>query len=222
MAVTPLNHPCLPRDALCELLKEAVQSPLVTVVAGTGYGKTQTVYSFLQGYDATSVWVQLSSLDNIGETFWGKFAKAASIHNRGLAARLAAIGFPTSERQFEQLWAILREGMPAGRRLIIVFDDFQLIYDPLVLQFVERLAGFDVLPTSVIIISREEPRINIVGLLAKGIISQISETDLRFRREEMSQYFETLGIQLTPQALAALYDETDGWAFAIYLLGLSL
>jgi LuxR family maltose regulon positive regulatory protein len=222
MTVTPLHHPSLPRAALCELLKSAVQSPLVTLVAGTGYGKTQAVYSFLQGYSATSVWLQLSSLDDMGETFWDRFIKAASAHNKGLAAKLASIGFPESERQFEQFWAVLKEELPPNRKCIVVLDNFHLIHDHLILRFVERLATLCVPEISVVLISREEPALNIIALLAKGMVFQINEENLRFTKEEMFQYFKRLDITLTPQAVTALYDETGGWIFAIYLLGLSL
>jgi LuxR family maltose regulon positive regulatory protein len=222
MAVTSLHHPCLPRAALSELLKEAVQSPLVTLVAGTGYGKTQAVYSFLQEYSATSVWLQLSSLDDIDEAFWERFIRAISLHDKTFVGKLNSIGFPKSERQFEQFWAVLKKGIPPNRKCLFVFDDFHFIRDPQVLRFVEKLATLCIPSISVVLISREEPKLNIIGLLAKGMVFQINEVDLRFSKEEMFQYFKTLNITLPPQDATALYDETDGWVFAIYLLSLSL
>jgi LuxR family maltose regulon positive regulatory protein len=222
MAVTPLNHPYLPREALCALLNEAVRSPLVTLVAGAGYGKTHAVYSFLQGYGAVDVWLQLSALDNMGETFWDKFVKAVAVHDRAAAARLTAIGFPESERQFEQLSAVLVGGAVPGRRYIFVFDDFHFVRDRLVLRFVEWLAAPGIPDASVVLISREEPGINVIGMLAKRRVFQIGEEELRFGKEEMLEYFGMLGVSVTPQVAATLYDETGGWVFAIYLLGLSL
>jgi LuxR family maltose regulon positive regulatory protein len=222
MLTAPLHHPYLLRTALCELLEEAVQSPLVTLVAGAGYGKTQAVHSFLQGYDAVNVWLQLSSIDNMGEMFWDKFIKAVSVHNRALTSKLASIGFPESERQFEQFWTVLKGEMFPNCKHLFVFDDFHLIRNRPVLRFVEKLSTLCAPNISVVLISREEPQINIIGLLAKGMVFPINEVDLRFKKEEMFQYFKTLGITLTPQAMTAMYEETDGWVFAIYLLGLSL
>ncbi|MDR1131754.1 MAG: LuxR C-terminal-related transcriptional regulator [Oscillospiraceae bacterium] len=218
----PRHHPSLLRTDICRLLDEAVQSPLVTVVAGAGYGKTQAVSAFLQGYGAADIWLQLSFLDNMGESFWDKFIKAISVRNKAFASKLVPIGFPESERQFEQFLAVLRGELSPNRKHIFVFDDFHLIQNRLVLRFVERLSALCLPNVSVVLLSRMEPRINIISQLAKGLVFQINETDLRFKKEEMFRYFKLLGITLEPQAATDMYDETDGWVFAICLLGLSL
>jgi LuxR family maltose regulon positive regulatory protein len=217
-AVTPAAHPYLLRSRLCDLLEQAAQCPLVTVVAGAGYGKTQAVYSFLKGYDGDKAWLQLSGLDNMGVQFWEKFIRAAAANNRGLAARLMSIGFPASDRQFEQCLAVLLQEMPANRKLLLVFDDFHLISDKLVLQFVEKLSFLNSPHLSVLLISRTEPDINIIGLLAKGMVFQINETELRFTKEEMLCYLNMLGITLNSQAATRAYAATGGWIFAIHLL----
>jgi LuxR family maltose regulon positive regulatory protein len=216
------HHPYLLRRDVCSLLEKAVQNPLVTLVAGAGYGKTQAVYSFLQEYHAVKTWLQLSASDNMAETFWDKFIKAVSIHSKALASKLLPIGFPESERQFEQFLAVLDKEIPTNKKHIFVFDDFHWICDELVLQFAEKLSSLHLPHICVILISRTEPEINTISLLAKGLVFQINEADLRFRQDEMLEYFKMLGIKLAPQAATDMYAVTDGWAFSIHLLGLSL
>jgi LuxR family maltose regulon positive regulatory protein len=218
----PRHQPYLPRPRLSALLEDAVRRPLVTLVAGAGCGKTQAVYAFLQEHSAAKIWLQLSAFDNMGETFWDKFIKAASMLSEALALKLAPIGFPESERQLEQLWAVLKKEQPPGRRYVFVFDDFHLIRDDPVPRFVERLAALCAPDVSVMLLSRTEPQVNLMGLLAKGQVFQVDEEDLRFKKEEIFQYFKMMGISLTPQAAADMYEKTDGWVFAIQLLGLSL
>ncbi|MDR2780298.1 MAG: hypothetical protein LBB28_04155, partial [Synergistaceae bacterium] len=48
------------RPRINEILSNAIQKPLVIVSAGAGYGKTLAVYSFLESYDAPTMWFQLS------------------------------------------------------------------------------------------------------------------------------------------------------------------
>ncbi|MDR0386975.1 MAG: hypothetical protein LBH57_02955, partial [Treponema sp.] len=46
----PRNQVYLERPQIERLLERAVESPVVAVVAGTGYGKTHEVYAFLRKY----------------------------------------------------------------------------------------------------------------------------------------------------------------------------
>ncbi|MDR2770705.1 MAG: LuxR C-terminal-related transcriptional regulator, partial [Clostridiales Family XIII bacterium] len=73
-----------------------------------------------------------------------------------------------------------------------------------------------------ILISRAEPEINTVSLLSKGLVVNISEEDLRFTEEETAQYFKLLGLDLPPQSVSNIYGDTNGWAFAMNLIGISL
>ncbi|MDR1836949.1 MAG: hypothetical protein LBQ89_04740, partial [Treponema sp.] len=58
------------RSRLIQLFMDAMKYPLIMVCAGTGYGKTSAVHDFVQEYQATTVWVQLSERDNVGGRFW--------------------------------------------------------------------------------------------------------------------------------------------------------
>ncbi|MDR2136245.1 MAG: hypothetical protein LBO76_06475, partial [Treponema sp.] len=60
----------LERPRLNKILARAMQNPVVTVVAGQGYGKSSSVYSFLQNSDIVALWIQLTIRDNISRHFW--------------------------------------------------------------------------------------------------------------------------------------------------------
>ncbi|MDR3335786.1 MAG: helix-turn-helix transcriptional regulator, partial [Treponema sp.] len=108
------NQVYLERPQIDRLLEKAVESPLVTVVAGAGYGKTHSVYSFLRNkHDALTTWMQFSERDNIGERFWENFIAALGVVSSEAAARLAEIRFPETERQFERYLAVpIEENIP--------------------------------------------------------------------------------------------------------------
>jgi LuxR family maltose regulon positive regulatory protein len=59
-------------------------------------------------------------------------------------------------------------------------------------------------------------------MVSKGLLNRITEEDLRFSQEEMVSYFGLLNLSVSPRTAASIYRDTEGWAFAIHLAGLSL
>jgi LuxR family maltose regulon positive regulatory protein len=220
--LSPGNQIYLERPQIDHLLEKAVQNPVVIVCAGAGYGKTHSVYSFVRRYDAAVCWIQFSERDNIVEWFWETFIAGVTVINKKAAVKLAKIDFPETDRQFEHYVAIPRMETPSTGRCIFVYDDFHLIHNEAVLQFMERSITSPFPTITSVLISRTEPAINLVKLQSKGLLGRITEKDLRFSREEMVEYFRLQNIRPSPQAISSIYHDTEGWAFAIHLAGLSL
>jgi LuxR family maltose regulon positive regulatory protein len=113
------------------------------------------------------------------------------------------------------------ESPPRGR-CIFIYDDFHLIRNKAILRFIERSVTSSFPTITSILISRTEPDVNLIKLLSKGLLGRITEEDLRFSREEMIEYFRIQQIQLLSQTASSIYQDTEGWAFAIHLAALSL
>jgi LuxR family maltose regulon positive regulatory protein len=220
--IAPGNQIYLERPQIDRLLERAIQKPVVVVCAGAGYGKTQAVYSFVHEYPALTGWIQLSERDNIGERFWENFITGISGGNKKAAERLAVVSFPETEREFERYLSIPQEETRTDVKYIIVYDDFHLLHDKAVLRFLERSINYPFPSITSVLISRTEPAINLEKLQAQGLVGRITEDDLRFSREEMTAYFRIQNINPPPQAISSIYHDTEGWAFAIHLAGLSL
>jgi LuxR family maltose regulon positive regulatory protein len=218
----PGNQIYLERSRIDVLLEKAIQNPLTMIVAGAGYGKTHAVYSFVRKYQAQISWMQFSEQDNIAEHFWENFVAGVALSNPKVASRLAKINFPETERQLERYMAIPLDEIDPAARAILVYDDFHLIQNPAVLRFMERSFSSPFPHITSVIISRSEPPINTMRFLSKGLLGRVTEKDLRFSREEMTEYFDIQNIRLLPQTLSSIYHDTEGWAFAIHLVGLSL
>jgi LuxR family maltose regulon positive regulatory protein len=215
-------HLYLERPQILRLLDQAAQRPLVLVVAGAGYGKTYSVYSFLRQYRGIATWMQLSERDNNEWRFWENFVQAIAFIDKGSAHRLSEIGFPGTNRQFDRYLMIPRKDVLPHKKYIFVYDDLHLIRKETVLRFLERSVTSSFSNITSILISRNEPPINTLGVFSKGLLAKITEDDLRFSREEMEAYLRQQDIQLPPEEAASLYHDTEGWAFAIYLAGRSL
>jgi LuxR family maltose regulon positive regulatory protein len=204
------------------LLEEALKKRVVVICAGAGYGKTSAAYFFIRRLKILTSWIQLSERDNNGDRFWENFTLTLSPVSRKIAAKMAKIGFPATEREFDQYKALAQEEPRSEVRHIIVYDDFHLISDPLLLRFMERFINSTPPTTCSVLISRTETPLNLMNLESKGLLARITEEDLRFTYDEMFSYFQLLNINPSPQTLASIYHDTEGWAFAIHLAGLSL
>ncbi|MDR1287620.1 MAG: LuxR C-terminal-related transcriptional regulator [Treponema sp.] len=222
MPIASGNQIYLERPRVNRLLEKAVQNPVVIVNAGAGYGKTQAVYSFVRNYGARICWMQMSERDNIGKRFWESFIAGISVGNKEAAARLANVDFPETERKLNQYMVIPREETRTDVKYIFVYDDFHLVHDKAVLRFLERSITTPFPSITSILISRTEPPIDLSKLSSGGLVGRITEDELRFGREEMVEYFRIQNIQPPPQTVSSIYYDTEGWAFAIHLAGLSL
>ncbi|MDR1375185.1 MAG: helix-turn-helix transcriptional regulator, partial [Treponema sp.] len=222
MPPAPENRIYLERPQINCLLEQAVRNPVVIVCAGAGYGKTHTVYSFVRKFRALTGWIQLSERDNIGERFWENFISGITLGNPKAAAKLMKLPFPETEREFDRYLTIPKTHTGPDERYIFVYDDFHLLHNKAVLRFMERNITSPFPTITSILISRTEPDINLVKLFSKGLLGRITEEDLRFSREEMAEYFRIQNIRPSPQAGSSIYHDTEGWAFAIHLAGLSL
>lgn len=67
------EHIILRRPDLFAKLATCIELPLTCVVAGAGYGKTQTVLSFLSENNIDHIWQSLTELDNNVTRYWENF-----------------------------------------------------------------------------------------------------------------------------------------------------
>lgn len=212
----------LPRPRVDILLHGALAQPLTTVIAGPGYGKTHAVLSALEGLQCKFAWMQVSEMDNNVAIVWRHLVSTMATHHSDLAMRLNAMGFPDSAAAMYQLLQLLQRTLPKDRRFVLVLDDFHMIQDEAILLFFEKLITAALPYLSFVLIGREKPRLPLAGMLARGRLARVTEEDLRFTPDEMAAYYQMQGIALDAATRSKLYIYTEGWIFAIYLIGLSL
>lgn len=222
LAVIPDTQKYLNRPNLDALLKESIQKPLVTVIAGAGYGKTQAVSALFKNYEADIIWLQISTGDNVVSKVWEHFISSIPVQYKVLAEKLRFLEFPNTVVDFHKFLSLLVKEMKPNKKLVVIFDDFHLIREATILQFIEKIVLECITGLTVILISRKEPSFNAGGLLSKGLLFRITEENLRFKKHEMVAYFHMQDILLSEQAQSYIYEESKGWGIAIGLLGLSL
>jgi len=185
----------LERPRLYKLLKSATDYPLVILCAGSGYGKTQAVYSFLKEYDAIKHWLQISERDNIATRFWENFTCIASLFSPKTGTRLAGIGFPETDEAFAEYDETRHEVAAQPGKYIMVLDDFHLLHNPGVIRFFERMVNTSPPNMTMILISRTMPEINLIGMIMREQVFTIEEDTLCFTENEIAEYFNRLKLR---------------------------
>ncbi len=212
----------LERPQIDQLLQKATEKPLVTVVAGAGFGKTNAVSAYIKNFVEEPVWLKLVATDNLILRFWEHLVYALSLHKAEFSLEFSIIGFPETDVLFNAvLQGIVNEIEKKGE-MLIVLDDFYQIHEPSILRFVEKLVDANIQGLTLILISRTDPAINTAGLISKNLLTQITQDDLCFQKEEITKYFAMRNIAFSEKALEELCRVSDGWIFAIYLIGLTL
>ncbi|GHV88423.1 hypothetical protein AGMMS50267_07830 [Spirochaetia bacterium] len=208
----------LKRPQVDMLLERAMKNSLVTVVAGEGYGKTNAVYSYLRQTGTVTIWIQLSERDNLGLRFLENITRRLAAYNPRVSAALADMGFPDTVRHFDRFHSTIEGALQPGKKYVIVFDDFHLIHARPVLRFIEWAIAVPLFNCSLVLISRNEPAINTVSLLSKGLMTRITAEDLRFSQQEIGAYFKLRNISISTEELSRIYHDTEGWAVAVNLI----
>jgi len=201
------------------LLEEAMEYPLVVVCAGSGYGKTRAVSSFLENFDAHKLWMQITEQDNCETRYWENYAGVVSQIWPEVTPRILEIGFPDTDEAFAKFTAMVDEGAGSAKKQIMVFDEYHLLNNPNVVQVTERVVSMLTSSTTMILITRVMPEVNMIKMLMDKRAFIIKESDLNFTQDEIQEYFKQLSISVTRRDIQEVYDDTKGWAFAIDLIG---
>jgi len=217
----PVTEHFLARPDVDNILRKAFNKPLTTVIAGAGYGKTQAVISALSAMDCNCAWLQLSPLDNHPSRFWTRTAEAFKPQSSGICESMLSLGYPESIAPFNQFLRLIAKHLTQEKPFIFVLDDFHIIQNKTILNFLELFISARVSNFSIVLISRKKPDISLAGMLSKGLLARITEDDLRFSRDEISEYLLMRGVELADSVVSDIYSYTDGWIFAIYLVGLT-
>ncbi len=206
----------LHRPGLERKYEEALSHRFITVTAGAGYGKTQSTARFLEHADVKSIWLNLCELDNLLSRFWEVFSFAVFQKHEELGRRLLEAEFPESDSQFEYFIKLLAEA--AGRRrLIFVFDDFHVIYEPKIFHFVLAMQEAPLDNFGMILISRNS-RVFPEEYVSQVQPFKITQADLKLSREECVQLLFQNEQILDLNAAEALYEITAGWPFMIGMI----
>lgn len=212
----PIKEGMFSRRRLSSLLADAVESTAVTLIAGPGYGKTQALAQFAQGYSGRVVWLHVTGLCNHVNIFWERFIQALCYELPQLASELKGMRFPENEEEYDAFLKLFSESAENGGRVLFVVDDYDAIENESVKLFFKTLLNVDIENVCMIAVSGKRTPINSISMGGNGNLLDINQTELSFTRQEISDYLTSCGYSVDRKLLDRLYEETDGWPFAVH------
>jgi LuxR family maltose regulon positive regulatory protein len=111
----------------------------------------------------------------------------------------------------------------SGLSFVLILDDYHLIRAQPIHTAVSFL--LDHLPGNMhlVISSRGDPPLPIARLRGRAQMGELRQTDLRFTPKEVSEFLNrTMGLQLSPDDVAALAARTEGWITALQMAAVSM
>lgn len=202
-------------DRMRETLRPIASCALTAVVAPMGYGKTTAVRWFLaEQAKAGAVVLQASIYSDNRSIFWKSVQKAFAA--AGLTV-LEGYDCPADASGAALLLEDLCAALGGKTPYYLFLDDFHLLGDERVAQFLCRLAYC--LPENVhlIVVSRNRflPGEQVVRLGRR--LHRIEADGLRLNREELLAYTRRCGVEITAAQTESLLRSCEGWFSAVYL-----
>ncbi len=229
VVATKLNLPQtrpdrLGRPRLIERLNAGIARELVLVCTPAGFGKTTLVADWAAGARRPVAWLSLDPEDNDRVRFWRHVVVALDRAGGGHAEHLLPFLSPPSVISSQGVViALVNELEAASGELTLVLDDYHVIESLSIHDDMAFLLSHLPPRLHVVITSRSDPPLPLARLRAGGQLAELRASDLRFTPEESSALLrEVWGLDLTPEAVAALESRTEGWAVGLQLAALSL
>jgi len=216
------------RERLLSRLEEGEESgprKLILVSAPAGYGKTTLLGDWLSGRRGSVAWLSLDEADNDPARFLAYLVAALrTVEERIGESALGMLQNAYPVPSEEVLTLIINDiNNNAGRRLFLVLDDYHAISSESVNAAVAFLLRRLPDNLSVIVATREEPKLPVARLRAKGELTELRTGDLRFTASEAEAYLAAAtNLRLSPDDVATLEARTEGWIAGLQLAALSL
>ncbi|MCB0171637.1 MAG: hypothetical protein KDJ97_13885 [Anaerolineae bacterium] len=228
----PTRPDLIIRPQLLEWLQTGISRRLTLVSAPAGFGKTTLISSWLDTLEQSKAspaiaWVSLDEGDNAPVRFWTY--TLAALHTVqpevGQTAQELLNGseLPSFEIILTALLNDIQARLPTIQRIILIFDDYHIIEDQTIHEWVTFLLEHLPPQLHLVIISRSDPPLPIARLRARNQLTELRTDDLRFTPAEAAAFLnQAMGLQLSAENISALEARTEGWIAGLQLAALSL
>ena len=212
----PVYPKMLRRPRLYPLIQDGLSCPLLLVLAGPGYGKTQALSDCLMNHDAPISWLRLNHLDNLPNYFWDHMLRALRQEFPLVAEQLQSMAFPDSLYTFHAFLNVLQKHIVGPKQAVWVFDDYASITDERICQFFEMLAEAALDNLRLVLISNDLSHNQSTAAIAQNHTCILAK-DLCFTSQEIAQLYHMYDISLSAEELFQVQSYTEGWPLSLHL-----
>lgn len=209
----PVLHDIIIRTDIIGQLEKNIANPLSLICAPAGYGKSTLASQWLEQTTALHTWISLDEDLNDLRIFLFYFRAAIEkIFPHVLEKTgdlLLASELPAGKVIAHSL---LNELDQIQEAFILVLDDYHLIHDKGVHQFIDEILRYPTEYMHLVLLSRRDPPLSLSSLRSHGRMKEIRMHDLSFSQEDITDLFQKLHNILLPEETAmALKEKTEGW-----------
>jgi LuxR family maltose regulon positive regulatory protein len=212
------------RPHLIEIIEKGLWRKLTILCAPPGFGKSTLIAEWSLKTKHPLCWFQVDAQDNLLDNFL--FYLCNSIRQiypefgEEVNQMIKLTPRPSSDYYANEF---LKELEKLPSKVCIALDDYHLINNLEIHQFIRKVLEY--LPKNIhfIISTREDPPFSLSKYRAKNEITEIRTGDLRFNLQETQKLLSLISqTNLSTHDLEVLFNRTEGWAAGIQLAGLSL
>jgi ATP/maltotriose-dependent transcriptional regulator MalT len=226
--VPPPRQKVVPRPHLIQRLHEGLHGKLTLIAAPAGFGKTTLISAWLATDERPAAWLSLDEADSDPTRFLTYFIVAlqtiAPHLGEGVLGMLQSPQPPPTE---SVLTILLNEIATIPDNFVLVLDDYHVIDAGSSQGAVDQALTFllEHLPPQMhlVITTREDPQLPLARLRARGQMTELRATDLRFTPTEAAGFLnQVMGLSLSVEDVTALEARTEGWIAGLQLAAIAL
>ena len=209
------------RDPLLHLLSDTGPG-VVVVCAPAGSGKTALLRSWADAVGGGRVaWVAVERGERDAQRFWLSVVEALSgaVGGAGLVERVSPSPAFQGQMVVERLLSELRS---LDEPVVLVIDDLHELCSADAEAWLERFVAGLPPRLTLVLGTREEPRLGLHRLRLAGELHELRDAGLRFTLDEARELLKASGVELSAEGLGLLHERTEGWAAGLRLAAISL
>lgn len=216
----------LPRERVTALLRGSLEYPATILQAGTGYGKSTSLLTFIEKLDFPVFWFSVSADDRDPTLFLMNLYAAFNQHGYNTGAEaLRILNTPDSEPTDGLIALVNAIANQIPERCLLVLDDVQYVdKSPVILNLLNWF--IDHLPRSLHVILSTRRTLEFPSIhrwRAKGSVLEIGKRDLTFTPEEVEMLFRSqYQLELSGEEVEQLIQRTEGWVIGLQMVWQSL
>jgi len=206
-------------------MDSGLEVPLTLVSAPAGYGKSVLVSHWAESSKYPCAWLSLDEGDGEVVEFLGYLVAAVRTAIPEACPETEALRRAPHPPPLKVMARCLANELDAlAAPLVLALDDYhRLPASSKNHELLALLLEYPPRPLRLVLITRRDPPLPLASLRGKGHLAEVRLQDLRFTTAETSKYLETTaGLQVSPEALANLQIQTEGWAVGLQLVSLYL
>jgi LuxR family maltose regulon positive regulatory protein len=211
------------RKALNVKFEKLKHSPIMLVSGATGYGKSTLVANYLSKKNEDFAWFSLSDKENNFQQFIEYFIAAvqSKINSFGEElVELAQASQPPSTEELAEL--VLNELAEVKKHFYLVVDDYHLIKNSNIHQFIQHLFTYPQPFFRLIIITRRDPALPLYEWRSKNKLIEIRSSSMKFSRSEIAEFYEKVLLDRADEEILKLMEQaTEGWIAGLRMMMLS-